>query len=308
MSRWHRKADALYTAWVQTVHSPPNSSEALRLALAVAQHETRCGDAWPGEHNWGAVQKRGLSPVEQEILSRDGIVVDPKGTRADAAAACKLAAARLKQASDDGEIWELYEEALHVDSSPIRGLYMTWFWAFDNDIDGAKQFLRVLILKMPKVRTVMVGKPTAAMLAAAMYEHNYYEGFNDPRAEGGKQANIDAYAKEISYHAALITTALTDWQPPEVPAPSEMERSITTVRGQRRALNYLGYGRPFLDEDTDAVDRKFTAVVGFFQGANDDISDRPLQVDGDPGSKTQLALLRAIATFDALKRKGEGHV
>jgi hypothetical protein len=48
--RWYRKADAYTEAWKDAFGSYPPRG-AVVLGLAVAQHETACGDAWPGENN-----------------------------------------------------------------------------------------------------------------------------------------------------------------------------------------------------------------------------------------------------------------
>lgn len=284
--RWHRKADALYRAWVAVVHSYPSLS-AVELSLAVAQHETLCGDAWPGEHNWGAVQKRALLPAERAVLTEAGIVFE-KRDNAQLARASEL----IHASAAAGRISPIAGEALHYDSSPDTGLYVVWFHAFPNDFEGAKGFLRELVIRRPECRAILEGPlPVAAELASAMYKSKYYEGFSqDP----GK--NIADYLAALRKQLPPIVSALRSWVAPQTDIPNEMVRDLSTVVGQKRALNYLGFGRPELPE-TSTKDTKFAAVVGFFQGASD------LVVDGACGPKTQETLAEALELFEEMKPK-----
>ena len=89
MSRFQDKAETLVAAWQSLFGSAP-SFVAMVNAMAVAELETRMGDAWPGEHNWGAVMKRGLSASESEALRASGIAPSGGGTALAAARALLL--------------------------------------------------------------------------------------------------------------------------------------------------------------------------------------------------------------------------
>lgn len=294
-SRWHTKADALYAAWLSVLHGYP-SLQALELGLAVAQHETGCGDWWPGEHNWGAVQKRVLSPAERALLTEAGITFPKRDT-----SLLMEASNILHTAAAAGRIDPIRSEALHFDSSPVTGLYVVWFHVFPDDVEGAKQFVRELAVRRPACRAILQSAlPAAGALADAMYASKYFEGFSDPSTPEGRKQNVNEYASALRKQLAVIQPALRDWVAPKLELPSEMTQSITTVAGQRKALNYLGYGRPPLPPG-DATDTRFTAVVGFFQGANTDLDGVDLVVDGSCGAKTQSALLRALVDFESMK-------
>src|ERR1700690_2074360 len=66
---WIGKATAYATAWGKVFPGESPTVHNVRLGLAVAIHETWAGDAWVGEHNWGAVQKRGLTAQEKVVLT-----------------------------------------------------------------------------------------------------------------------------------------------------------------------------------------------------------------------------------------------
>jgi hypothetical protein len=72
------KCDAYIEAWRRAFADKPSFVNTA-LAVSVAWHETRCGDAWPGpdglvdteddENNWGATTLRSLNSAEQWILA-----------------------------------------------------------------------------------------------------------------------------------------------------------------------------------------------------------------------------------------------
>jgi hypothetical protein len=72
------KCDAYIEAWRRAFGEKPSFVNTA-LAVSVAWHETRCGDAWPGpdglvnteddENNWGATTLRSLNSAEQWILA-----------------------------------------------------------------------------------------------------------------------------------------------------------------------------------------------------------------------------------------------
>jgi hypothetical protein len=190
IARYQSKAAVVAAAWQQTLGEAP-TRHALILAMAVADFETRLGDAggtWRGEHNWGAIKKRPLTSDELAILLGHGIYA----TGDDA-----LRTAR-------GLLTAGAHEALHIDSNRV-GPYFAWFWAFDNDVDGAARFLDVLVHRRPTVRAIIdTASPTE--LAAAMYASRYFEGTSkDPRE------NIRAYAARIEDFASRVETALVGW-------------------------------------------------------------------------------------------------
>jgi hypothetical protein len=200
IDRYRRKAGVVVAAWQQKLGEAP-TRHALILAMAVADFETRLGDAggtWRGEHNWGAIHRRALTAAESSILLGHGVY--PTGDDA-------LRTAR-------GLLTAGANEALHIDKSDV-GPYFAWFWAFGTDTDGAAKYLEVLVRNRPNVRAVIdTASPTE--LAAAMYASRYFQGTStDPRE------NIRAYAARIEDYAARVETALMGW-PPALPttAPS----------------------------------------------------------------------------------------
>src|ERR1700722_12382724 len=187
--RWVTKANAFVAGWQDIFPGGHPSAWGVALGLAVAQHETYCGDAWAGEHNWGGVQLGGLNTSEATCLNNAGIVATPSSVPAARAA---LAAAKIYRAGG----------ALHVDSSPASGTqryYFAWFAAFANDEAGAAYFIRVLAKNRVGCGNVLRGaigswRSDSSLLASAMYATGYYEGFHDPHTAAGKAANIADYA------------------------------------------------------------------------------------------------------------------
>ena len=92
-----------------------------------------------GEHNGGAVMKRGLSASEGETLRASGIALT--------GGAPALAAARALLVPGANE-------ALHRDSSP-GGLFFAWFWSFPTAAPAAKKFLEVLVGGRSGVRAII---------------------------------------------------------------------------------------------------------------------------------------------------------
>ncbi len=66
------KCDAYREGWRRNFATLP-SHENAALGVSVAWHETRCGDAWPGEYNWGAATLRSLNSAEQWLLATHAI-------------------------------------------------------------------------------------------------------------------------------------------------------------------------------------------------------------------------------------------
>jgi len=267
MTRYSDKANAVVTAWKKRYSSAVPSKHAVVVCCAVAEHETLCGDAWNHSGNWGAIQRRVMTPQEKEIARQGGT---PSPTDAF--------------------------EQLHGDSSPINGRYETWFWAFpravvylpaelDGDAAGAWKLLDVLLDKRPAIKSIVdvVDVPT---LASNMYHTHYYEGVHDPRQPGGVDQNIADYAHALSFTAGAFTQALVDWQPDGSISPPN-PTDLTTVLSVQRALNALHVVDPPLAED-GILGPKTRQAIMLFQ------SEHGLKVDGIVGPKTRAALANAL--------------
>lgn len=259
------KAQAVVDAWRARYGSTPSKAAVLRV-LWVALHETRCGDAWPGEHNWGAVQRRALSAAERAVVRAGGTPEPP-----DANA------------------------ALHGDSSPVNGRYQAWFWAFPSDVEGAGKLLEVLLDKRPAIKA-RAATCTAWELAELMYRSRYYEGVHDPRpspgevaAKGaltkGQTANVSDYAAALRRAQRAFDAALERWTPegglePE-PWPPTMMQLLEGPRVLQAALLACGYDPGPLD---GRPGDKTRAAVRAFQRAEG------LKVDGMVGPVTRACL------------------
>jgi hypothetical protein len=228
---WYRsKADALFAAWQRDYGSDP-PTHAVALCLAVATHETHCGDSWPGSHNWGATTLRALNAAEQAAVRAAGIApsVGPGH---------EALAKKAQQAIVDAGL-PLPAGEIHCDSAPSIGAYFVWFAAFGNDVDGAAYFLKLLAgIQTKKVAWNVLNAPggTEQQLAAAMYAAGYYTGFyrrdKDYTLPGGhvvkgSELNVAAYAKALTDLTPAIRAALAGWAPappeptdaPQPPAP-----------------------------------------------------------------------------------------
>jgi hypothetical protein len=237
------------------------------MCCAVAEHETSCGDAWNHSGNWGAIQRRLMNAEERALV----------------------AAGRKPPPSDAFEL-------LHGDSSPIRGKYATWFWAFPKgvvylaaglagDEAGAWKLLEVLLEKRPVIKAA-IDSIDVSTLAADMYHTKYYEGFHDPRAPGGDEANIADYARALAWTSGAFTAGLSDWHPGGIaPGP---DSDLETTIGVQRALNRLEIADPPLRED-GVNGPKTRAAIGRFQ------REAGLQADGRVGAQTRAALERALS-------------
>ncbi len=246
VARWVTKATAFANGWVDTFTGDHPSVWAVSLGLAVAQHETLCGDAWTGEHNWGGVQLGGLNAEEAACLT--GIVASPQTV---AVARETLNTHGLNRSGG----------ALHVDSSPASGTqryYFAWFAAFPTDEQGAAYFIKVLAKARASkaVLQAAVGawRSDAVALASAMYNTHYYEGFHDPKTPAGVQANISDYAGAILTNAPSIFNALNSqgW----TSSPGKPVFDFVSTMGVQSALTYLAGKLGRHDFDPLGIDGK----------------------------------------------------
>lgn len=265
VERWRAKADAFAAGWHAKFNVVP-SKHAVILGLSVAQHETRCGDSWEGEHNWGAVQKRILTPAEKAVIVKAGLAPHPS----------KVDDARdvLAVAVEVGDIPAPDHCALHVDSSPGKGWYWVFFWAFPSDDEGAAFFIHVLAEQRASCRAVLDNLGgTEHQLAAAMYGKpgsRYFEGFYKPgvhytrSADGkwvegpagttsGEDLNIGAYASALTKIAPDIRSSLVDWTwaPAVDPDPVALRNAARLYKLSTEVMYGRGEGLDALDVITD---------------------------------------------------------
>ena len=193
MSRWTDKADAYVAAY-----GLAPSFHHVCLALAVAEHETLCGDAWPGEHNWGATTVRGLNSDERAKLSAAGVYAS--------ASPASEAHARAILGSPPGL-------ALHRDYAASIGWYFTWFARYPDDVGGARYFQHLLL--RGDVPAVMADENAGPReLAAAMYKIHYFLGVHPHDGGAGDAANVNDYASALARLVGPIGEALRDWTIP----------------------------------------------------------------------------------------------
>jgi murein L,D-transpeptidase YcbB/YkuD len=294
------KAQAVTDAWRARYGSTPSKASVMRV-LWVALHETRCGDAWPGEHNWGAVQRRALTKPERELATRAmalGVEAEARALLAGRTAA-EAKAERARVQREAGPQPTNAGEALHWDSSPTSGRYPCWFAAFPSDVEGAGHLLKTLLDNRPAIKA-RAATLTAWELAELMYRSRYYEGFHDPRptpgevvAKGGltkgQTANVSDYASALRRAERAFDVALERWTPegglePEPWPPRPVD--LLEVRALQAALRALGYDVGPLDgvrgPRTKAAVRAYQATAG-------------LKPDGVDGPKTRGALARDVA-------------
>jgi hypothetical protein len=285
---WWDKANSLAEAW-KDVFGAELAPAGVALALAVAQHETQCGDAWAG-HNWGACTKGSLTATQRAALAAAGIhpalLRQPALADLEAKATAALEAAGCP-APDDAE--------LHVDSSPSAGPYFTLFGRFDDDVAGARYFVHVIAETRATCRQIIeqafkLADGGASELAGAMYRSHYFTGFHDPSQPGGAELNIQDYASAITSGLRAIIPALVGWTPgAECAATEPATIDPSTPLGLQRALNRLGpVPTPPLAED-GVLGPKTTAALAVWQAG------QGLTADGVPGPATLAAIRAALS-------------
>ncbi len=286
VQRWWNKANAYSAGWESLFQAVP-SVHNVCLGLSVAEHETRCGDAWPGEFNWGAIQKRGLKPAEQSVLDNLGLFASPKNV---GPARSALAAAGFKPV----------QEALHVDSSPGRGWYFKYFWAFEDDTAAAACFIRILAKNRAACKAVLESaESTVFDLAREMYISGYYEGFHPggrsiikrvPPLTAPENANIGDYAGALGRYFPKIREALslgwTHGTKERAPMPpfDPKKANLFSTAGIQEVLNHLGWSLAVDGVNGPNTDRAIRA----FQGKHG------LVTDGVVGPATRAVLAREI--------------
>ena len=284
--RWWQKANAYAAAWSKIFAGEIPSKYNVALGLGVAEHETWCGDAWKGEHNWGAVQLRGLNAVERGILSQAGLTAS---------------SANLPQAKALLGANSAVGGALHIDTSPVAGPYFVWFCAFPDDETGAEKFVQVLAKNRVSCHDALVGAgtglATAIDLAAAMYRTHYYEGFHDPHKPGGDDANIADYANAISPLTNEAYEALAEWAPNKsFPAYVQTDPAtfdLETITGVQQAWNFLATPG-YMIQVSGLLDAATKNALMSFQRTHLGPFMHPLTVDGNPGADTVYALQAAL--------------
>lgn len=148
------KAQAAIDGFHDVMGVPISRGELLYM-LCVAEHETRCGDAWPNSHNWGAIQWR--RPTADEMV--------------------RIKAGDLKSGDT------IPGGVLHGDSGPGQGGYWVWFRAFVSERAGAACLVATLYKGNPEARAAaQAGGPTEAF-CTGMYRHGYYEGVHPTAKE-----------------------------------------------------------------------------------------------------------------------------
>lgn len=281
---WYEKADAFAEAWFQVFRMHPVKGTVV-LGLCVAEHETRCGDAWPGSHNWGAATRRSLTEAERVALRAAGVrpVLNPASAReaSETAAMAALGKAQIDPGSD---------VTLHVDSLPkLTGNepYFTWFAKEPDDIAGARYFIKILS-RTADEKAALAGTSTYA-IANAMFHAGYYTGFHHDDPE----ANIRDYANSLAMLVPVIAGALVTWVPgadPPQPAPyvTPDKFDLSSVLGVQQALNYLHPAGAQLVEDGKMGPKTRAAIIAF-QLAH------ALTADGIVGPLTVAAIRLALA-------------
>lgn len=296
IERWYTKANAYAAAWRGIFGADPIKN-AVVLGLSVAEHETRCGDDWAGENNWGAVQDR--EPTADELDAVSGIPPHPSNVE-EARAAIAVHGYRTA--------------GFHADYTPRKPAHYYWvyFATFATEAEGAARCVHVLAEQRPTCRNVLMDPlGSEHALAERMRATGYYEGFRNPKgtyeyrdgawhevqpsdpAQGPRRAgndlNIDDYAGALSKLTPGIRAALAQWTPgAQPPVAPDARTDIATVRGQQHALNILHMADPPLGEDGIPGPRTLAAVRRF-QLQNG------LEIDGIVGPKTFEALRKALA-------------
>jgi hypothetical protein len=216
LDRSKAKADVMRAAWKQAFGREPFRRE-IYSAMAVAEHETRQGDSWPGTNNYGAVQWRVPTADERAQIAAG---TEKKGTIIP------------------GGI-------LEGDSSPGTGGYWCWFRTFPTAQDGAVFFLHMMV-SADNAAAVQAGD--ALGIATGMYLHGYFEDTHVPGRPRGK-ANGATHRPNT-----LAELAVNPFTPGEAANVADYAHSVASIYGPLSAqLEAAGWGAE-LAERPDVVD------------------------------------------------------
>ena len=167
------QAREIVASQYQAMHKRPATPQAVRAIQLVGRLETRYGLAkpFPGSFNWGAVQL------------------------------CKPGA---KNCAPEGQCPEngfLHEDSYpRPDGSSVK--YAVCFRKYTDDNDGARGLISNLTTARQKLWPLL-DSGDAWLIAAAMYDSTYYQGFGKTRED-----RIDGYARAFERNDAEVSAAL----------------------------------------------------------------------------------------------------
>ena len=216
-SRYQNKAWIVVEAWKRVFGETPTKEQVIGVMLP-AEVETALGDAseakgndpnqrtWRGEINWGALQKTraqgGLLTTEERsaVLSGGGTLT-PKNES-------DVEKARLLTYGKGLRWIGMHRDSAYNKETKVNDPYLVFFWAHDNHIDAASEYLRALKnMFLGEKTTKSMGAMGTHELATVMYDNKYYSGFK-PREEAIKE-----YSDRMSGAKGEISSALTSWDP-----------------------------------------------------------------------------------------------
>jgi len=231
MIDWKEKGEALAAAWAGR-YTGALSLPGVILGLGPAALETQAGEAWPGEHNWGACTLRSLNAVEATCLKVASIypTIARGHQEVEHRAMETLEAAGIPRPSGTIAGIDVPSATIHCDSRTVKDAngksitipHFVWFANFDNDVDGAAYYLHLL---GQGARQVISDGGTPHDLASAMYRRGYFGGFHphaiyvakDGTEHDGNAENIAAYEALIQVWVTRIRVALRPDAPPTPP-------------------------------------------------------------------------------------------
>jgi len=226
VDRWRAKADAVVTAWRTRLGYTPSLSAVVGV-LCVAEHETRCGDSWPGEYNWGACTLGPLNQLELEAVKLAGLkpVTVPYSAALAVAAEAERVIRGIGSMGPVGfKMGVMVPHAnVHCDSKPSptgKGQvpYFTWFAGFNDDAGGAEYLISMLCGTNGKraARYTLEDGMGVRLLAGDMYDAGYYTGFylrektyDTPAGPLlGRTINIQRYGDKLATIEPRVRAAL----------------------------------------------------------------------------------------------------
>ena len=197
---------ALVDAWGQTgARMPERTTAALQMVQAIAAGEggngAGCWGQCPGVcHNWGAVQ------LPHSPITSDGSAPNcPAGS-----APCV--------------------DTHPTSAGPVR--YGVCFKTYASQAAGAVDYLKTLVLRSNDTR-IAVGSGNADLMAQAMYESHYYQGFSPDPATA-----IATYAASIARHAQSVALCMGE--------PVLVTRGLAATPDDLLVLTVAGIGLVFM--------------------------------------------------------------